>query len=86
MRLDGRVDPVHEPDRLPQRPHHAPVVAQVVVVQLPPLAVFQPLLADLIPDNVELSDLQRHALEILALVDQHHSLAAVRPAFRSFVA
>src|SRR3990172_8221108 len=52
-----------------QNRNDALIVSQVVVGQLPPFAVFEPLLADLIPADVEVPDLRWDAFKILSLVD-----------------
>jgi len=81
--LDGPVDFGHEAKGFRQRRDDALVVGDVVVAERAALAVFEPLVADLVAADVEVPHLGRDAFEVLLLVDPHTAPSAGRsaPAF-----
>src|SRR5207245_1220699 len=61
--FDHLVDLGHQADRLFQGDHDALVVQDVLVAEDPAAAVLQPLLANLIPTDMKVPNIFRHALE-----------------------
>src|SRR5207247_741656 len=67
----GCIHLYHKPNGLFQGRACPLIVEQIVISEGTPLPIFQPLLADLIPADVEVPDLRRYPVKILLLVDPY---------------